>query len=112
MLRAALALLLLAPLAQSAGGIDSRAPSEKAPPQTWFQAESKGGLHYAWKVPKDYDGKRACSLTVILHGTGLDWQWGPANNPLATFRPGDVVVSVDGTSPGQEKSRLFLGEKK
>lgn len=115
MLRAAcvfvVALALLAPLA-TAGEIEERAPAPKSPPLTWFRSESKDGLNYAWKVPKDYDGKTPRNLTVILHGTGMNWQWGPANNPAGVFRPGDIVVSVDGTSPGQEKARLFLGEKK
>jgi len=92
--------------------IVSRAPAVGAPAQTWFRSESKSGLQFAWKIPKGYDAKSARNLTVILHGTGLDWQWGPANNPIDDFRPDDIVVSVDGTSPGQGTSRLFLGEKK
>ncbi|MDA1259237.1 MAG: alpha/beta fold hydrolase [Planctomycetota bacterium] len=49
---------------------------------------------------------------MILHGTGLDYRWGMSNNPVAVFRPDDIVISVDGTGPGQGDSRLFLGEKK
>ncbi|MBL8858121.1 MAG: alpha/beta fold hydrolase [Planctomycetes bacterium] len=104
------ALALCVPCAR-AGEIDVRAPDNNAPAQKWFQTESKGGLRYGWKVPKRYDGKTACNLTVILHGTGLDWRWGPANNPIDVFRPDDIVVSVDGTSPGQGTTRLFLGAK-
>lgn len=108
--------LCVAPIAISAlataGGIETRAPIATAPPHTWFQSVSKNGLHYAWELPKGYDPKAPRNLTVILHGTGLDWQWGPANNPTEVFRANDVVVSVDGTSPGEGTSRLFLGEKK
>jgi len=74
--------------------------------------KSKAGLRYAWVVPKGYDGKTAVALTVICHGTGLDHRWGFANNPPGVFRPNDVVVSVDGPSPGPDNSRLFLGEPK
>lgn len=105
------ALALFAPLARAAE-IEALEPAAKAKPETWYQAESKGGLHYAWKIPKGYDGKSPRNLTVILHGTGLDWQWGPANSPVGVFRPDDVVVSVDGTSPGQGQSRLFLQGQK
>ena len=115
MIRSILTFVLAAlscPQFASAGEIASRDPANKGAFQTWYQAESKSGLHYGWKVPKGYDGKSPRNLTVILHGTGLDWQWGPANNPVAVFRPDDIVVSVDGTSPGQGTTRLFLGEKK
>lgn len=92
--------------------IPEKAPSADAKPHTWHRTTSKGGLRYAWLVPNEYDGKTARNLTVILHGTGLDYRWGPANNPAGVFRPDDLVVSVDGTSPGPNESRLFLGEKK
>jgi poly(3-hydroxybutyrate) depolymerase len=101
-----------APAVPREGGIETRAPAANAPALKWFQSDSKGGLHYAWHVPKDYDGKTPCNLTVILHGSNLDWQWGPANNPLATFRPDDIVVSVDGTTPAEGRAHNFLGEKK
>lgn len=92
--------------------LPDKSPAADAKPHTWFQSRSKGDLRYAWLVPKDYDGKTARNLTVILHGTGLDYRWGPANNPAGVFRPDDVVVSVDGPSPGPNETRLFLGEKK
>jgi predicted esterase len=74
--------------------------------------KSKGGLNYAWSVPKGYDGKTPVGLTVICHGTGLDYRWGFANNQPEVFRPNDVVVSVDGTSPGANNTRLFNGDPK
>jgi predicted esterase len=122
MLNVAVALLLLAPVLSAAvpaspalpapGDLEARAPSPGAPGHKWFQSTSKAGLHYAWLVPPGYDGKSPRNLSVILHGTGLDYRWGPANNPAGVFRPDDIVVSVDGTSPGQGDSKLFLGEKK
>lgn len=41
------ALALLAPLARAAE-IEPLAPAAQAKPGTWYQAESKGGLHDAW----------------------------------------------------------------
>lgn len=103
-----LPLLLAAPQAQD--------PAVKAPglaaSHTPFQSKSKQELRYVWWLPEDYDGKTPRNLSVILHGTGLDYRWGLWNNPPGQFRPLDIVVSVDGTSPGQGDSRLFLGEEK
>ena len=109
MLAFLLPLLCAAPLQ---GGDPESKPPGPAAAHTAFQAKSAGGLRYVWWLPEGYDGKRARNLTVILHGTGLDYRWGYWNNPPGTFRPQDVVVSVDGTSPGQGDSRLFLGEPK
>lgn len=89
-----------------------RVPGPDAKPHVVHRAESKGGLRYTWTIPPGYDGERKVAMTVILHGTGLDHRWGHANHPPKVFRPDDVVVSVDGTSPGPNGSRLFLGEKK
>lgn len=89
-----------------------KAPAANAEALKPFQWKSAAGLRYAWILPKEYDGKKARNLTVILHGTGLDYRWGFANNPPGIFRPDDVVVSADGTSPGPNDSRLFLGEEK
>jgi predicted esterase len=104
---------LLAPL----GGDDGppqRAPAADAPPLTVFMTTAKAGaLRYSWVLPKGYDGKTPRNLSVILHGTGLDYRWGHWNNKPGIFRPEDVVVSVDGTSPASDgKTRLFLGEPK
>ncbi len=89
-----------------------RVPAADAPAQKLFMTTAKaGGLRYSWVVPKDYDGKTPRNLTVILHGTGGDFHWGYLNCPVGVFRPADIVISVDGTSPA-ENSRVFLGEKK
>ena len=90
----------------------SKKPDAKAPAHTWFEDQSKGGLRYLWELPEDYDPSKPRNLTVILHGSNLDRRWGPANNPTGVFRPDDVVVSVDGTTPAQGEARNFLGEKK
>lgn len=107
-----LCVLLLASPALPVQEMASKAPSADAKPLTPFQWKSAAGLRYAWCLPEDYDAKTPRHLTIILHGTGGDYRWGFLNNQPGTFRPNDVVVSVDGTSPGQNESRLFLGEEK
>lgn len=107
-----LPLLLAAAFAAPVQDPELKAPAAGAPALTPFQWKSAAGLRFAWCLPKDYDGKTARNLTVILHGTGGDYRWGFLNNQPGIFRPDDVVVSVDGTSPGPNDSRLFLGEEK
>ncbi len=105
--------LLLLPLAGPAQAEpEAKAPFAGAKAHAAFQWQSATGLRYVWWLPEDYDGKAARNLTVILHGTGGDHRWGWLNNPAGVFRPLDIVVSVDGTSPGEGDTRLFLNEAK
>src|SRR5262249_44182438 len=90
---------------------ERKQPAAHSQPLHVYAWTSRNELRYTWVLPKGYDGKQPRNLTVILHGTGLDYRWGHANNRPGVFRPDDVVVSVDGTSPNGQ-SRLFLGEKK
>lgn len=109
--RILLVLLLACVSTARADEIEPREPGEGAKPHTIYLAKSSGGLRYTWVVPAEPrpEGERA--MTVLLHGTGLDHRWGHANHPAGSFRPHDVVISVEGTSPGQGESRLFLGKK-
>src|ERR1043165_2682248 len=107
----ALALSLVLSLAARADP-PQRVPSADAPAQKLFMNTAKaGGLRYSWVLPKDYDGKAPRNVSVILHGTGGDFHWGYLNNPIGVFRPNDIVISVDGTSP-DGANRLFLDGKK
>ncbi len=72
----------------------------------------KQGLRFTWALPKELEEGKLYDLVVICHGTGLDYRWGHANYPPEVFRPHDIVVSVDGTSPGPNDARVFLGERK
>lgn len=85
-----------------------RAPGEGGEVSVVYQAKSEGGLRYTWLLPEGYESGVARDVTVILHGTGLDYRWGHWNHPTGVLRPDDIVVSVDGTSPDGE-ARLFLG---
>jgi predicted esterase len=109
--RFALLAVALAPLSHARSAeLEQREPDAKAPAHKDFGWRSKGGLAYAWRLPRDYSADKPVHLTLICHGTGLDHRWGPANHPAASFRPLDIVVSLDGPSPA-EKSRLFLDER-
>lgn len=109
---------LLAPLSASAAaafgdeGFADRAPSVPTPAHNPYQHVAKNGLRYVWWVPADYDGRTPRNLTVVMHGTGLDYRWGGWNCKPKVFRPDDVVVSVDGPTIASGGTRLFLGEKK
>lgn len=111
-------LLLALPLAlQADDGPESKAPTADAPTATPFKSTSKGDLRYIWQLPEDYSADEPRQMTVILHGTGGDYRWGYWNNfsdhhmKLNPLRSNDILISVDGTSPGANDSRLFLGQK-
>ncbi len=72
---------------------------------------SAAGLRYTWVLPGGMAQGEKRDLVVICHGSGLDYRWGAANNKPGEFRPDDIVVSVDGPSPGSNESRLFMGSK-
>lgn len=104
-------LALVAPHPRAADP-ERRDPAQAgAPAHKVFAWESKGGLRYTWWVPEDMKSGKPRNLTVICHGTGLDYRWGWLNNPTAVFRTNDIVIAVDGPSPNGD-TRLFLGEEK
>ena len=107
----AVSLAAISPAAPHGRDPEQKAPDAAAKPLTAYAWKSKNDLRYVWWLPKDYDAAKPRNLSVICHGTGLDYRWGLWNNKPGIFRPDDVVVSVDGPSPDGE-TRLFLGEKK
>jgi predicted esterase len=94
-----------------AGDPERREPSATAPAHQAFAWTAKSGLRFTWCLPEGYSADKPRNLTLICHGTGLDYRWGHWNNPPGVFRPDDVVVSVDGPTPNAD-TRLFLGEPK
>lgn len=74
--------------------------------------KSKDGLEYVYYVPKGYDEDRGANLVFILHGSNLTRGWGFANHKAGDFRPDDIVVSPDGTTPNGKGGFNFLGEPK
>lgn len=107
---AALALLGILAIAR-ADDPPRLAPAPDAPAHTVHAWTSEGGLRYAWVVPPGLTPEAPRDLVVLCHGGGLDYRWGFANHAPGVFRPGDIVVSVDGTSAGLEGTRLFLGQE-
>lgn len=78
-------------------------------PGTVYQWRAENGLRFTWLLPEGYSPEEPRDVTVILHGTGLDYRWGHWNHPTGVFRPGDIVVSVDGPTKDGD-TRLFMGE--
>jgi predicted esterase len=74
--------------------------------------DENDGLRFTWALPKDFKRGQSYDLVVICHGTGLDYRWGHANMKPSAFRPGNIVVSVDGTSEADDGTRVFLGERR
>jgi predicted esterase len=89
---------------------EAKPPDAMAKPLTAYAWKSKNDLRFIWWLPKDYDPNSPRNLTVICHGTGLDFHWGYWNNKPGIFRPNDIVVSVDGPTPDHD-SRLFTDDK-
>ena len=77
--------------------LDPKAGGEKV-----FEGKSADGLAYAWRGPRRYDPVKGVGLTVILHGSNLDHRWGFANHDSKTFRPDDLVLVPDGTTPNAQ----------
>jgi len=90
---------------------DKKAPSPKDGGKV-YEAKSADGLVYFWRGPERYDAEKGVNLTLILHGSNLTHGWGFANHDAKTFRPDDLVVSPDGTTPNGNGGFNFLKEPK
>lgn len=103
---------------QADDGPDFLDPTPEAQTSTAYWSKSTGDLRYMWQLPEEYSAETPRHMTVILHGTGGDYRWGYFNNftehhrKLNPLRTEDILISVDGTSPGNNGTRLFLGEDK
>lgn len=84
--------------AAAADETEERAPGPRAKGKklAW---KSGDGLRYEYFIPKSYDSKRGATLLFILHGSNLDRRWGFANHESGKFRPDDIIVCPDGTTP-------------
>lgn len=102
------AFVLLTPIA-TPEEVRQAAPAE-ARPGVVHEWQSKDGLAFQYRLPKDRDADAPVTLTVILHGSNLDRRWGFANHRPETFRPHDLVLCPDGTTPNGSGGFNFLGE--
>jgi predicted esterase len=98
-------------VASLADELPGKPPDPFAPAHTAFGWNSKNDLRFVWWLPEHFDRNVPHTMTVILHGRGFDYRWGWKNHPAELFRPADVVLSVDGTSPDGEH-RWFAPEKR
>lgn len=74
-----------------------------------YEWTSEGGVRYQYVIPRKYDAKVGAAMTVILHGSNLDRRWGFANHEAVEFRPQDIVISPDGTTPNGKGGFNFMG---
>ncbi|MBI1853872.1 MAG: hypothetical protein HYR85_26340 [Planctomycetes bacterium] len=88
-----------------------RKPAADAAGQV-FAWKAKDGLAYEYFVPKSYDPAKGTNLTLVLHGSNLDRRWTFLNHPPGKFRPDDIVVSPDGTTPNGKGGFNYLGDLK
>ena len=113
---AALALLAApAPSSPIADPQSKEPPSKEPGPKAkgkLYRWESGDGLAYEYRIPKDYDPEAGANLTFVLHGSNLSRRWTFWNHDVATFRPDDIVVSPDGTTPNGQGGFNFLQGKK
>jgi poly(3-hydroxybutyrate) depolymerase len=104
-------LTLLAAVAPAKEDIKEKVPGERTKGKV-YAWKSKDGLVYRYYIPKKFDPERGANLTVILHGSNLSAGWGFWNHKAGAFRPDDIIVSPDGTTPNGRGGHNFLGEKK
>jgi predicted esterase len=107
--------LLLAAALLAAPALADKLKSQEPGPKSkgkLCEWKSKDGLAYVHYVPKGYDEERGANLVLILHGSNLSRGWGFANHKPGEFRPDDIVVSPDGTTPNGQGGFNFMGEPK
>ncbi len=110
---------LLALLAMAGGGTlraeegqhESKAPGPDSVGQV-YDWKAADGLEYEYYVPKSYDAAKGANLLLILHGSNLTRHWGFANHAPGEFRPDDVIVCPDGTTPNGKGGFNFLKDEK
>jgi predicted esterase len=92
----------------AAADAPQKAPDAKESSRKVYEWKSKDGVTFAWRGPKKYDPAHGVGLTLILHGSNLTHAWGFANHNKETFRPDDLVVCPDGTTPNGQGGFNFM----
>ncbi len=95
----ALGAVLLALLAASPGDPEEREPSVPAAGKV-FEWRTEDGLAFEYFIPAGYEAQKGANLLLLLHGANLDRRWGFAQHEPGRFRPDDILVCPDGTTPG------------
>lgn len=98
-------------------------PSAEATAGIWHAAKTTEGFRYAWSLPAGYERGEGYNLIVIFHPDNQDFRWGVMNHKRlgkdaetpeggmgaadpAVFRPGDIVVSIDGLTSQPKRPEL------
>lgn len=89
---------------------ERKAPSADAEPGRTYAWKSRDGLRYSWTLPRGFVRGQGYDLVVLCHPDRADFRWGHLNHPSGpgarAFRPGDIVVAVDGTSAHERNPDL------
>lgn len=96
------------PQQSPAADAPQKAPDPKETAKKVYEWKSADGVAFAWRGPKKYDAAQGVGLTLILHGSNLTHAWGFANHSKDAFRPDDLVVCPDGTTPNGNGGFNFL----
>lgn len=86
------------------GDPERRAPSMDAEGGKVYAWKTGEGVRYAWSLPFGFERGEAYTVVVMLHPAGQDFRWGFSTHARTAegFRPGDILVSVDGLA-GDER---------
>lgn len=89
---------------------ERKAPTADAEPGRAYAWKSRDGLRYTWSLPRDFAKGRGYDLVILCHPDRADFRWGYLNHPAGTgpraFRPGEIVIAVDGTSAHERNPDL------
>lgn len=89
------------------GDPERRAPTSDAEAGKAYAWKTSEGLRYTWTLPKDFKKGEGYDLVVLCHPDRADFRWGTQNHPAPAtagergFRPGDIVVGLDGTTANE-----------
>lgn len=100
--------LLIFATASEAARVSEKAPGPDAKGKV-YQWKGDAEVAYQFYIPRDYDAEKGATLTVMLHGSNLDRRWGFANHEAGKFRPSDILLSPDGTTPNGNGGFNFMG---
>jgi len=88
------------------------APKADAQPGKVYAWKTGDGLRYTWTLPKDYTKGEGYDLILLCHPDRADFRWASMNHPAPAtagdraFRPGDIVVGIDGTTVSERNPDL------
>ncbi len=71
------------------------------------QGQRAGELRYTFVLPQGFSIDHPCDISIILPTFGGDYRWGHTLLKPGEFRPKDITICVDGTSPADDGTREF-----